>query len=90
MALKCFETVEFYSPGYDNNYLLLAYANGALGNIEDFNYYFVQATKQNPDNILESLSYLPEEESELKQLILDLRKAIEDDEKLNIRKSNYN
>jgi tetratricopeptide (TPR) repeat protein len=90
LALKCFETVEFYSPGYDNNYLLLAYANGALGNIEDFNYYFVQATKQNPDNILESLSYLPEEESELKQLILDLRKAIEDDEKLNIRKSNYN
>ncbi|WP_321517643.1 tetratricopeptide repeat protein [uncultured Bacteroides sp.] len=89
-ALKCFETVEFYSPGYDNNYLLLAYANGALGNIEDFNYYFIQATKQNPENILQSLDYLPEEETELKQLIIDLRKAIEEDENLNTRKSKFN
>jgi len=90
LALKCFETVESYSPGYDNNYISLAYASAALGELEDFNYYFIQATKQNPDNILDNLSYLPEEETELKQLIIDLRKAIEDDEQLNIRKSDFN
>ena len=90
LALKCFETVEFYSPGYDNNYIFMAYTNAALGKIEDFNHYFIQATKQNPDNILDSINYLPEEEADLKQLIIDLEKAIEEDEKLNIRKSNFN
>lgn len=90
MALKCFETVEFYSPGYENNYISMAYTSAALGKLEEFNYYFIQATKQNPDNILDNLDYLPEEETELKQLIIDLRKAIEEDENLNINKPNYN
>jgi len=90
LALKCFETVEFYSPGYNNNYIFLAYTNAALGNIEDFSNYFILATKQNPDNILDSINYLPEEEADLKKLIIDLQKAIEEDENLNIRKSNFN
>lgn len=89
-ALKAYQTVEFYSPGYENNYLSLAYTSAALGKTDDFDTYFVMATKQNPENIMDNLNFLPEDESELKQMIMDLRKAIEEDEKENEQKSDLN
>lgn len=90
LALKCFQKVELYSPEYENNYLLLAYANGALRNIEEFNKYIIKAVKQNPKSILDNPPCdLPEDDQVLKQLIIDVKKSIEGD-KPNISNSDFN
>jgi tetratricopeptide (TPR) repeat protein len=81
LALKCFQKVELFSPEFENNYLLLAYANGALGKVEEFKQYILKAIEQNPNCILDKPPFkLSEDELELRQLIIDVKKVIEGDQ----------
>jgi len=90
LALKYFQKVELFSPEFEDNYLFLAYANGGLRNIEEFNKYFTKAVKQNPNRVLDKLpSELAEDNPELKQLIDDVKKVIEGNQ-LNISNSDFN
>lgn len=79
-ALKYFLIVNETSPGFDNSYILTAYTYAALKNVEEFNNFFTKASKQNPNNIIDSLGFITAEEEELKRIINEITDAIEEDE----------
>ncbi|BEG98333.1 tetratricopeptide repeat protein [Bacteroides sedimenti] len=81
IGLTYYKNVELNAPGFDDIYLSMAFAYGAMGNNEQFTDYLIKATKQDHDKVMDSLKLMPEkEQEELKQLIRDLKKAIDEDE----------
>lgn len=77
-ALKYFLLVNQNTPGFKNIYILIAYTYAALKNIDEFNNYFSKASKQNPNNIIDSLSFITDEQEDLKRIINEITDAIEE------------
>lgn len=79
MALRAFGKIIEIEPGYGLSNIYMAYIYLQLGEKENFQKYFMEAVKNSPEKILDFLDYLPEEEAGVKQLILNLKAAIEED-----------
>lgn len=79
MALYAFNKIVETEPGYGLSYIYMAYIYLQLGEKEKFQKYFMEAVKNSPEKILDFLNYLPEEEAGVKQLIINLKTAIEED-----------
>lgn len=77
LALEYFLQVNQYAPGFQNIYILTAYTYAALKNVDEFNNYFSKASKQNPNNIIDSLSFITNEQEDLRRIINEITDAIE-------------
>lgn len=79
MALFAFTKISETIPNYGLSNIYIAYIYLQLGKKEKFQKFFMKAVKDSPEKIMDFLKYLPEEEEGVKQLIINLKMAIEQD-----------
>lgn len=79
MAIEAFRKIAETDPGYGLSNIYLAYLYLQVGYRRNFQKFFIEAVKEAPEKILDFLGYLPDEEAGVKQLIINLKAAIEQD-----------
>ncbi len=79
-ALKCFEAINYFTPDYEDNHLMLAYIYGSMGDQENFNEHFDKATEGDPANLLKDLELLPEEEQQIRKIIARIKKVMDEND----------
>lgn len=78
-ALPFFQKMIEIDPSYGLTSIYLAYLYLQLGDKDNFQVAFTKAVEESPEKIIEFLEFLPEEDTEVKQLILNLKTTIEGD-----------